>query len=116
MAIPIETPAVNDQLISKNKAASLLGVCRKTIERAIAEGAIVPEGETIGWLGARGEQPPPIDCRLAGWEPEVAPPPPELARRLAMIAPPGDAASRDAYSGADPVPTGDAAPTAEAAS
>lgn len=54
-------------------------------------GAIVPEGETLGWIGKAGEQPPPVRSRWLGWEEEIAPPPPELAERLA---PPGDAASK----------------------
>jgi pyruvate dehydrogenase E2 component (dihydrolipoamide acetyltransferase) len=50
-------------------------------------GAIVPEGETLGWIGRAGEQPPGRVCRIVGWEAEVAPPPPNLAD---LTAPPPD--------------------------
>jgi pyruvate dehydrogenase E2 component (dihydrolipoyllysine-residue acetyltransferase) len=46
-------------------------------------GAIVPEGERIGWIGRKGESPPSGGCRIVGWEAEVAPPPPNLAELLA---------------------------------
>lgn len=46
-------------------------------------GAIVPEGERIGWVGAAGETPPPYTCRLLGWEEEIAPAPPHLEQLLA---------------------------------
>lgn len=49
------------------------------------EGAIVPEGETLGWVGKAGTQPPEQRCRIVGWEPEVAPPPPDLD---ALLSPP----------------------------
>jgi pyruvate dehydrogenase E2 component (dihydrolipoyllysine-residue acetyltransferase) len=47
------------------------------------EGAIVPEGEPLGWLGRRGEMPPAGSCRIVGWEAEIAPPPANLAELLA---------------------------------
>ncbi|MCH9045643.1 MAG: 2-oxo acid dehydrogenase subunit E2 [SAR324 cluster bacterium] len=46
------------------------------------EGAIVPEGETIGWIGNPGEKPPAGQCRLVGWEPQIAPPPDNLAELI----------------------------------
>ena len=51
------------------------------------EGAIVPEQEAIGWVGAAGERPPADTCRWVGWEPEIAAAPPELAQRLAAPRP-----------------------------
>jgi pyruvate dehydrogenase E2 component (dihydrolipoamide acetyltransferase) len=45
-------------------------------------GAIVPEGETIGWIGQPGERVPSSTCRIVGWEPEVAPPPVNLSQIL----------------------------------
>jgi pyruvate dehydrogenase E2 component (dihydrolipoamide acetyltransferase) len=53
-------------------------------------GAIVPEGETIGWIGAAGEEAPRLQCRLVGWESEVAPPPENLA---ALLSPGGEGGS-----------------------
>ncbi|MCH8270229.1 MAG: helix-turn-helix domain-containing protein [Planctomycetes bacterium] len=41
------TPAVNDQLLSKKATAVLLGVSVRTIERAILAGSISPV--RIGW-------------------------------------------------------------------
>ena len=46
-------------------------------------GAIVPEGETLGWIGEDGERPPEVNCRWLGWEADIAPPPENLAQRLA---------------------------------
>ena len=48
-------------------------------------GAIVPEGERIGWIGRPGEVPPAGDCRIVGWETEIAPPPANLD---ALLSPP----------------------------
>ena len=39
-------------------------------------GAVVPQGETIAWLGAKGEVAPPTTCRIIGWAEEIAAPPP----------------------------------------
>lgn len=39
-------------------------------------GAIVEQGQPLGWLGRAGEAAPPRSPRIVGWEPEVAPPPP----------------------------------------
>jgi pyruvate dehydrogenase E2 component (dihydrolipoamide acetyltransferase) len=50
-------------------------------------GAIVAEGETIGWIGAPGEHPPQHDCALRGWDDQIAPPPPGLEARIAPRAP-----------------------------
>ncbi|MCZ6472781.1 MAG: 2-oxo acid dehydrogenase subunit E2 [SAR324 cluster bacterium] len=50
-------------------------------------GAIVPEGETLGWIGQDGEQPPELTCRWLGWEADIAPPPEDLAVRLQGTAP-----------------------------
>jgi len=52
-----------------------------------AAGAIVGEGETLGWLGAAGERPPVHAVHLRGWAEEIAPAPPDLAERLAVGAP-----------------------------
>jgi pyruvate dehydrogenase E2 component (dihydrolipoamide acetyltransferase) len=52
-------------------------------------GAIVPEGETIAWIGTGetgGEAPPDHVCRLVGWETEIAPAPANLAELLAAPA------------------------------
>ena len=38
-------------------------------------GAVVPEGEILGWIGRPDEKAPALQCRIVGWEPEVAPPP-----------------------------------------
>lgn len=51
------------------------GILLKTLAPA---GAIVPEGEPIGWIGKQGEAVPPLRCRIVGWEPEIAPPPDDL--------------------------------------
>lgn len=45
-------------------------------------GAIVPEGETLGWVGNQNEAPPALQCNFLGWADDVAPPPPELASQL----------------------------------
>ncbi|MDH4224600.1 MAG: 2-oxo acid dehydrogenase subunit E2 [Deltaproteobacteria bacterium] len=41
-------------------------------------GAVVPEGEILGWVGNSGDQVPDHSCRLLGWEEEIAPPPDHL--------------------------------------
>jgi pyruvate dehydrogenase E2 component (dihydrolipoamide acetyltransferase) len=45
-------------------------------------GAVVPEGETLGWIGQADETPPEVKTRWLGWEEEIAPAPPDLASRL----------------------------------
>ena len=45
-------------------------------------GAIVAEGETLGWIGQPGEQPPEVQCRWLGWEPDIADAPEDLLQRL----------------------------------
>ena len=45
-------------------------------------GAIVPEGERIGWIGAPGETPPPHRPAWRGWDEQIAPPPPDLESRV----------------------------------
>ena len=45
-------------------------------------GAIVPEGEPIGWIGKQGDAVPPLRCRIVGWEPDIAPPPDGLEALL----------------------------------
>ena len=47
-------------------------------------GAVVPEGETLGWIGEDGERPPEVNCRWLGWEADIAPPPQDLAQHLAL--------------------------------
>ena len=42
-------------------------------------GAIVPEGEPLGWVGQAGEQAPEMDRNWLGWEAEIAPAPDNLA-------------------------------------
>jgi pyruvate dehydrogenase E2 component (dihydrolipoamide acetyltransferase) len=41
-----------------------------------APGAIVEQGQPLGWLGKAGEKAPPRSPRIVGWEAEIAPPPP----------------------------------------
>lgn len=48
-------------------------------------GAIVPEGETLGWIGEAGESPPALNCRLLGWEADIAPPPADLDEKLGGV-------------------------------
>lgn len=62
-------------VLTAPEAGVLLGI-------AAPVGAIVPEGEAIAWIGRNGEQPPAHRCRIAGWEDEVAPPPPDLEQWL----------------------------------
>ena len=45
-------------------------------------GAIVAEGETLGWIGQPGEQAPEVQCRWLGWEPDIAEAPEDLLQRL----------------------------------
>lgn len=45
-------------------------------------GAILREGETVGWIGDGNEAPPEIHCNLVGWEEEIAPAPENLAELL----------------------------------
>ncbi len=50
-------------------------------------GAIVEQGQPLGWIGKAGERAPQLTPRIVGWEPEVAPQPPDF--RLAGHAAPG---------------------------
>ena len=59
-------------------------------------GAIVPEGETLGWIGQPGEQAPQVETRWLGWEGEIAEPPADLIQRM------GEPKSRKAATGAPP--------------
>ncbi|HKI98491.1 MAG TPA: 2-oxo acid dehydrogenase subunit E2 [bacterium] len=66
------------------------------------EGAIVPEGERLGWIGRKGETAPAGGCRIVGWESEVAPPPPNLSALLAV--PPETFGPRQLQDDAAPAP------------
>ena len=46
-------------------------------------GAIVPEGETLGWIGEPGEHAPEVRCRWLGWEADISDAPADLEQKLA---------------------------------
>ena len=62
-------------------------------------GAIVPEGEPIGWIGKQGDAVPPLRCRIVGWEPDIAPPPDGLEALLIDGAVAGGAVAGGAVAG-----------------
>lgn len=51
-------------------------------------GAIIAEGEPLGWVGKADESPPRLEPKLLGWEEEVAPAPGDLVQRLKASATP----------------------------
>ena len=82
--------------IASEKAISVVGAPAAGALLAIyaPPGAIVPEGETLGWVGPPGERPPEVKCRVLGWESEIGPPPPgweapaEASAAAPMLPPP----------------------------
>lgn len=72
------------EIVAEKAVAVVVAEEEGILQAIYAEpGAIVPEGETVGWIGTVGEPAPAHACRILGWEEEIAPPPPGLARRLA---------------------------------
>lgn len=45
-------------------------------------GAIIAEGETLGWIGTAGQQAPQVETLWLGWEQEIAEPPADLGERM----------------------------------
>ncbi len=86
--------------ILSEKAIGVVVAEREGVLAAIyaPPGAIVPEEEPIGWIGQPGESAPELEPRLAGWNDAVAPPPPDLAERLARsVTPPPEEAAGEPF-------------------
>ena len=72
--------------LASEKAIHVLGSPHAGTLRAVyaPPGAVLAAGEPLGWVGESTETAPSLSPRFAGWEPEIAPKPPqvELVPRL----------------------------------
>ena len=62
------------EIVAEKAVAVVVAEEEGILQAIYAEpGAIVPEGETVGWIGTGGERAPAHSCRILGWEEEIAP-------------------------------------------